>query len=173
MEPHLDDSEPDCAQIVEAIVEHIQRGVEVDWRLRCGHFINALRLVQQHAASAKTLPISKKQQSLLNQHFDVMRDLLTSNNSVGSPAGAARMFEAVRYLIRTWAQPRHSSAPAEAEGAVLQAGIRSNMLETALGFYALALWDQSLEAELIQDRAALFNRLLDVSGVDVDQLGGV
>lgn len=171
MDPQTVSEKPDTKLIVETIVYHLDAGAKADWKLRCRHYVIALRLLQKHAADGETDAIDQSQRAEIAKHFEIARAVLGQLPTIGGMIEPSRLFAAVDFLVRTWSLPRPESPIGPIKGALLQAGVLVNMLELTLSLSAMAIFDRELSTQTAIDRGQVLQDLLDVSAATLDERG--
>lgn len=171
MDPQTIPEKPDTKLIVETIVYHLDAGAKADWKLRCSHYVIALRLLQKHAANGDTDAIDQAQHAEITKHFEIARAVLGQLPTIGGMIEPSRLFAAVDFLVRTWALPRPASPIGPIQGALLQAGVLVNMLELTLSLSALVIFDREISTQTATDRGQVLQDLLDVSTITLNERG--
>lgn len=171
MDPQVSPEKPDTKLIVETICHHLDAGTKADWKLRCSHYVIALRLLQKHAANGETNAVDEGQRASLTKHFEIARALLGQLPTIGGMVEPGRLFAAVDFLIRTWSLPRPETPIGSPQGALLQAGVLVNMLELVLNLSTLAIFDREISTQTMHERGSVLKSLLDVSGIEQVQRG--
>lgn len=154
-----------------SIEDLIARGIDAGFPSACDCFVSALKILRRNAVATNATSISKPQRDQIQRQFDRMHVFLNASGQGSSTKDSQLMFGGVKYLVRSWTQPRSEEAPFIVQGAVLQAAILCQMLETALTFLCLMTWERQINSDVAAARIDVFRDLLDTSAFDMNLPG--